>query len=154
MSGLGIPIEPNVDVQSSLETYLIKNDAWITFIPTVTQLGAITLTVTFARYIVLADTVVVQVRLAITSAGTAGNAIVIAGFPAPILPTNTVASEHVVGTAVVQNTGTIFYQGALVYVGVNDFRIQAHNETGVVGITPSFALASGDFIGFQGTWER
>ncbi len=151
---MSIATERPDELNEIMQSDFLTNHAWVTFAPTVTQSGAVSLTVTFARYIVLANTVIVQARLAITGAGTGNNAIVIAGLPTAILPGNTVASEHVVGTGLVNDVGTLFYQGALVYVGVNDFRMQAHGVTGVIGITPNFALANGDFIGFQGSWER
>ncbi len=151
---MSVATERPDELNEILQSDFLTNHTWVTFAPTVTQSGAVTLTVTFARYIVLANTVIVQARLAITGAGTGNNAIIIAGLPTAILPGNATVNDHVAGNSVISNSGTAFYQGALVYVGVNDFRIIAHNTTDFIGVDPNFALANGDFIGFQGSWER
>lgn len=146
----------NTEQINELSAFFLTRDPWRTWTPTVTQSGSVTVTVTYARYVVLAQTVIVQARLAVTGSGTGGNDIVIAGIPAAIAPANYDAGSGVavVGTAVVLDNGTGFYQGALVAVGANDLRIQCHGETDRLGTGPSFALASGDAISFQGCWER
>ncbi len=151
---MSIATERPDELVEIMQSDFLTNHAWVTFAPTVTQSGAVSLTVTFARYIVLANMIIVEARLVMTGAGTGNNAIVLAGFPTAILPANTVANEHVVGTFVIADVGTAFYVGAVVYVGVNAFRMFAHNETSFVGVAPNFALANGDVIGFQGSWER
>ncbi len=141
---------------SELEAFFLTRTGWQTWTPTVVQNVAVAVTVTYARYVVLAQTVIVQVRLVVTGAGTAGNDVRIQGIPSAIAPNRVDGSTAVAvcGTAVVFDTGTAFYQGALVAVGANDLRITCHNQTNRLGATPNFALANGDVISFQGAWER
>lgn len=120
--------------------------------PTVTQLGAVAVTVTFARYFIVGEVAIVQVRLVATAAGTAGNAIVIAGQPAVIQPVN--AGTSVIGSAMVLDQGTAFYAGALVAIGVTDWEIMLGDGRGAyLGASPSFALANTDVITFQAAYE-
>ncbi len=139
---------------NTFEGEFLTNHGWETYIATITQGVSVTFTPTYVRYIVLANLVIVQARVAITSAGTGNNAIVIGGIPASIQAGNTPSNQHVIGTALIENTGSAFYQGALLAVGAADWRIIAHNETGFVGTSPNFALADGDFIGWQASFER
>ena len=53
--------------------------AWVDWTPTVTQSGSVTVTVTRAKYKLINKVCHLNVLLAITGAGTANNAIVIAG---------------------------------------------------------------------------
>jgi hypothetical protein len=140
---------------NALNSIFLKRDPWVTYTPTITQSGAVTITVTYARYMVLANLIVGQGRVQITSAGTGNNPIVIGGIDAAIAPTNVgTAPTYVIGTAVISNTGTAHYQGALYAQAAADWRVQAHNVASPVGVTPNFALASGDFIGWQFAYER
>jgi len=125
---------------------------WVTFTPTVTQGVAVAATVTYARYWLTNNTVIVQVAFAITGAGTNGIAIVISGFPAAIQPVNA-AADSVIGVGIIRNSGTAFYHGAMIRFGVNDFRFLAHNTVNFIGGNPTFALANNDKISFQASYE-
>lgn len=127
---------------------------WQSFTPTINQGGAVAATVTFARYITLNDAVIMQARLAITAAGVGGNSITIGGFPTAILPTNAASAEHVVGTFLYFDAGVGFYQGALVYVGVNTFRGILDGRGNYFGLDPAVTTANNDNVGIQGSWER
>lgn len=146
---------PNADdTYNEFDARYLLREAWRSWTPTVTQSGSVTVTITYARYIVLARLVVVQARLAVTGTGTAANAIIIGGVPSVIEPANSGAATYVIGAGLVRNTGTAFNGGVLAAVGVSDWRfIQAGNNN-FVGIAPSFALASGDEIGFEASYER
>src|SRR5512138_2983596 len=74
---------------------------WAAWTPTVTQSGAVTVTVTYARYCLVGKVCHVQARLAVTGSGTETNAIVIGGQPAAIQPRYSGASVYVLGTAYV-----------------------------------------------------
>lgn len=134
---------------------LIKPEVgrWVDWTPTVTQLGAVTATVIYARYELSGNTVNAQMRLDITSAGTIANAIIIGGVPAAISPAN-VGSINVIGNGIVHDISTVVYEGSLVAVGASDWRFLVSGVNNYIGITPSFALASGDAISFQATYER
>jgi len=134
---------------------LIKPEVgrWVDWTPTVTQGVAVTVTVTYARYVVMDNTVIMVARLGVTSAGTGGSNIVIAGLPTAIQVANTDALG-VIGTGVISDTGVATYQGALIAAGANDLRVIAHNTSAYIGTSPSFALASEDVISFQAAYER
>lgn len=119
--------------------------------PTVTQSGAVAVTVTTARYSISGDICHVQVLLAITGSGTSGNAIIIGGQPAAIQPANT--GGIVMGSVRILDTGTAFYVGSVVAVGATDFRFYTDGTANYVGISPAFGLANGDSISFQASYE-
>jgi len=123
---------------------------WISWTPTLVQSVAVTFTLDHARYIALAQAVIMQVRLTATSAGVAGNNIIIGNIPSAISPINTPASA--VGSGIINNAGT--RRVGHVTATAVDFRMNADGFTGEIGTTPSFALANGDIIQFQATYER
>ena len=133
--------------------YLLR-EAWRDWTPTVTQSGSVTVTVTYARYIVLARTVITQAQLSITGSGTGNNAIVIGGVPSVIQPANNSGNTAVIGSALVFESGVGFWGGALVAFGASDWRITHGGNTSWVGITPNFGLSASDTIGFMATYER
>lgn len=123
---------------------------WVDWTPTVGQGGAVSITVSSARYVLLGDIVVAQGYLGVTGAGVAGNGIIIGGQPAAIQsPTGAV-----VGSIRIQDTGTAQYVGVLYVVGATDWRILCHNEGDYCGADPNFALANGDAIWFHASYER
>ena len=124
---------------------------WVDWTPTVDQNGAVAVTVTLARYMILGDLAVVQAYLAVTGAGNAGTAISIQGQPTAIQSANN--AVHI-GVGRVDDTGTASYVGALYATGATDWRIRAHLETANIGADPSFALANGDYIWLQAAYER
>ena len=125
---------------------------WVDWTPTVDQDGAVAVTVTVGRYMILGDLAVVQCDLDVTAAGTAGNAIIIQGQPTAIQSAN--HGSIVLGIATVNDAGTAAYVGALISNGATEWRIRAHNTTGSVGVDPNFALANGDAIRLSAAYER
>ena len=126
---------------------------WVNWTPTVDQGGAVTVTVTYARYTIAGNTAFIMGFLAVTGAGVAGNAISIQSVPSIIAPVN-LGSNGIIGGGLISEAGVTVHVGALFENGVSDFRIIADQNGTPVGITPSFALASGDAISFQGVYER
>ncbi len=127
---------------------------WVDWTPTVTQGVAVTLTVDYARYILLDQLVVTVVNLDITSAGTNGVAIIIGGVPTIIQPVNT-GLVDVIGNGVVNTVVPIVnHDSALISVGVSDWRFVANNSSNYVGFNPAIALANTDKISFQASYER
>jgi hypothetical protein len=112
--------------------------------PSLTQSGAVSKTVTYAKYCTIGPLMFICAQLDITGAGTGNNNILIGNLPAQP------AAVGVYGTAWVNNNGTAFYQGAAYYTtgagGV--FYFFAHLETSGMGIDPNFALANTDEISF------
>jgi len=132
---------------------LPERPRWIDWTPTVNQGGAVAVTVTVARYMVLGDLAVVQARLDVTGAGVAASHIVIAGQPAAIQSANA-ADAMMLGGAWVYDNGAALYVGALVTMAATDWRIICHNEVDFCGVDPSFALTAGDAILLQAAYER
>ena len=124
---------------------------WMDWTPTVDQGGAVAVTVLLARYMTFGDLAVVQANLAVTGAGNAGNAVSVQGQPATIQAANTGVA---IGIGWVYDATVGSYIGALHVIGATDWRIRAHLETSYVGVDPSFALASGDYIRLQAAYER
>ena len=126
---------------------------WTTWTPTVTQSGAVAATVTRARYKIVNKICHTEVSLAVTAAGTAANAITIAGHPAAIQPAYSHASGFPIGTAVIINTSTATYTGIVVATQATQFGFRYTVAEGWIGVNPNFALANGDFIFFSSTYE-
>jgi len=135
---------------------LIKPEVgrWVDWMPTVTQSGAVAVTVNYARYVVMANMVVGQARLTVTGSGTAGNAIIIGGMPVLDQPVRNGSNVDIMGSMLVLDSGLAFYHGALVAVGGADWRGIAHNLANYIGITPSFGLVATDVIGIEFAYER
>lgn len=128
-----------------------ENGRWRTWTPTVTQSVSVTVTINHARYIVISDSVTLECRLTVTGAGTIGTNIIIGGLPFTILNASGYDS---MGAGVVVNTGTTVYAGTVIAASATTVAIQAHSSTGVIGTTPSFALANTDVISFTAVYER
>lgn len=141
----------NSELVTELGTFFLTRDSWRTWTPTVTQSSGVTITVAYARYVVLAQTVILQADLIVTGSGTGGNAIVIGGIP--VAPAHT-GAFFPIGAAVINNFGTASYNCAVVPVGANDFRLLGYNTAGYVGVSPNFALAPSDAIAFTAMYER
>jgi hypothetical protein len=124
--------------------------SWRNWTPTITQSGSVAVTVTRARYCIVERIATVQFKLSVTGSGTAGNGIVIGGQPTEML---SAATEVTIGTALILDAGTAYYQGSVRVVGTNNWQAFAHLEAGAIGADPSFALAAGDVIFFHGSYE-
>lgn len=124
---------------------------WTDWTPTVTQSGAVTVTVTQAKYTKIGTLVVLDVSLAVTGSGTIANDIVIGGLPAACAPATT-SNQKTVGSGLITDTGTAFYPASVVAVSSSTFKLVADSQNGYVGSNPSFALANGDFISFVATY--
>lgn len=139
---------------SELGTFFLTRDAWQPWQPTITQLASgIGRTINYARYAILAQTVIIQVRMTLTGTGTANNAIIITNQPTVIQPAN-VGIAATIGVATIFDSGVGYYAGSLLAIGAADFRIVAHGQANYVGITPNFGLAANDIISFQAVYER
>lgn len=126
---------------------------WTSWTPTVTQSVGVTVTVSYAKYMIIGNVAIVLVRLTCTTAGTTNNNIVIGGQPAIIQPVDTGANA-VIGSGMILDIGAGHYQGSLIAVGATDFRFRRDDATNsYVGQSPNFALANTDQIGFQAAYE-
>lgn len=142
---------------NELSAFFLTTHPWRTWTPTVTQSGAVTVTVTYAVIKNLVDMVFAEVELTVTGTGTAANAISIAGIPTGFQVAGAgLGSRRTIGVVniVDQSTGT-HHIGALVANGANDLRGITNGVGNFIGITPNFALANdGDTISFSARWQR
>lgn len=122
---------------------------WTDWTPTVTQSGAVTVTVNEAKYAVIGKVLHLYAKLTVTGPGTGANAIVIGGLPIALAYGGV---DTAIGTGVVVDTGTANYTGALVAASVTTLKIVSHSN-GYIGVYPDFALAATDVITLSGTYR-
>jgi hypothetical protein len=122
----------------------------VDFTPSVTQGVGVTLTAYYSWYIRLGPLVIVASQLAITSAGTGGQPIVIGGLPPGAAPMN-VTSDPVIGAAQIIDAGVGYYEGNLTVKSASEFRMIPHTGN-YFGVIPNFALAANDVISFTGVY--
>jgi hypothetical protein len=133
--------------ESDINLYLTgEGGAWTTWTPTLTQSGAVTATVTHAVYGRWGRLIIANFRLAVTGAGTGGNAVTVS------LPVTAARANMMVGTGSVFDTSaSLGYSGNVFLPSTTtmDYRQQGtgtatDNRIGVAGFTA--ALAAGDGI--------
>lgn len=127
---------------------------WVDWTPTVTQSGSVTVTVTAAEYKLSQGKVDIYCHLTVTGTGTAGNDILVGGWPAAIAPSPTPVYWPV-GTGVIVDSGTEAYEGVVSINDVDTTKIALRSPTtnDWIGSNPSFALASSDQILFNMHWR-
>jgi hypothetical protein len=125
--------------------------AWTSYTPTLTQLGAVTKTVTYAKYTRLANCVIVRCVLACTGSGTANNLITVS-LPVTASQASDIpcgvgyvkATNWFPGEAITSTTTTIAFIDTSQAVAVG---------LGQTGSSAGGALASGNTVGFQAAYE-
>lgn len=130
----------------------VPMNAWETYTPTLTQSGAVTKTVTYARFVRIGRTIIVTVRLAVTGTGSASNAVVV-GLPVTAAAAVTRAA----------GCGSIFDTSAgLVYNGNADITTtttvqfwptSADSGSALGAAVFTAALAAGDEVAMHVTYE-
>lgn len=140
------------DAIVAIETQLALA-AWSTFTPTLVQGGAVTKTVTWARYKIINKLCHMEIRLAVTGSGSAGNNIIIGNFPAAATIRNTGSITIPVGIGLAQDAGSALYVGFASVDSGTSVAIRDSATQQIVGTNPSFALASGDTITLNLTYE-
>lgn len=126
--------------------------AWTAWVPTVTQSGAVAVTVTHAAYTKVGRTVTISAEVSVTGTGTAANPVVIGGLPFPAA----ITSYQAIGVAnLYDNSAGDDLTGVLTFNSSNNtLRMLSTRANGLLG-NSSFtaALANLDNITFQGTYE-
>lgn len=126
---------------------------WTTYTPTLTQSGAVTKTVTYAKYEKVGRMVTVNVRLDVTGAGSANNAVTVSlPFTAATSAIDIGVGRIVDASAAQGFTGTA-YLASTSTVYLNDTTQAAAVALGQTGAAFSAALASGDSITCSFTYE-
>ncbi len=125
--------------------------AWTSFTPTLVQLGAVTKTVNYARFIRIGRLIISQVRLTVTGSGTGANNVFI-GLPV----TAAGADGRPWGTGEIFDTSAgALYSGNVITLGTTDVIIRAANTSvSALGTTTFTAgLAAGDEVGYSIMYE-
>lgn len=134
-------------------TNTIQNTgAWTDFTPGVTQSSALTVSVVFARYAIFGKTAIVQMQISISSAGSAGSAVVVTGIPAAIQPKQT-GTEVVCGSAVYLDSGTSYYNGHAIAASSTTMKLLVGERADYLGSSPNIAAASGDKVMVVAVYE-
>lgn len=127
----------------------IKAEAWSTYVPTLTQSGAVTKTVTSAHYQQVGKTVRFQVALAVTGSGSSGSVIVVG------LPVTAKVSSMPMGSGWVwDNSAGHFLVGGAQGSGTSGVQLVANAaDTGLGAGNTAFGLASNDLVFVAGEYE-
>jgi len=122
---------------------------WIDFTPTVQQGGAVfpTFTATYAQYRVFDETAFIRMKVIFdgSTPGTAGNAIIVSGWPVAINPANSSLTTPV-GEFIIADTGTTYYTGTVVAASATTMQMIGSNYGSGMGLTPSFSLTTNDVV--------
>ena len=127
--------------------------AWRDWTPTVTQSGAVTVTVTEAKYCLVGKVCHIYAKLAVTGTGTGANAIVVGATPVAAQPAVAAGEGMVHGQAWVQDAGAANYYGLAVNSSGANWIFPDTNTREYIGVDPNFALANGDKIFFSATYR-
>lgn len=113
--------------------------AWNSYTPTLTQSGAVSKTVTYAKYLQFGKLFVAAFELTVTGSGTSGQPIYIG------LPITGAAGVTAVGTAwLFDSSAGVHYVGGFQRSSTTAAGIIVNGYGSFVGASPSLALASGD----------
>lgn len=128
-----------------LDVFPQNTEAWASYTPTLTQSTTPTYTVEYASYMKIGRMVTVQMSLGVTSAGTAGNAVVI-GLPTGI--GNPVGYRMLGQAGIYDASASAWYLGMAQYASTTTFTVVQSGFGGSLGAAGSFtaALASGDKV--------
>lgn len=123
--------------------------AWESYTPTLTQPGAITKTVQYAKYTQINKLCVVNVRLDVTGTGTGNNAVIVG------LPLTATNSTFVLGTVSIYDASAgITYSGACYFNSTTTVQFVGDwSGNTVFGINPNIALGASDQIHVSISYE-
>jgi hypothetical protein len=124
--------------------------AWTSYTPTLSQGTStnISKTVVYAKYAKLGKIVHANVRLQSTGTGQAGQAVVVT------LPINAASFSIPGGNGGIFDASVNNYTGFIWIASATTCSLVSHmNSDSLVGVNPSFAIASGDFINLTLMYE-
>lgn len=124
--------------------------AAVAFTPTLAQSVSVTASTATGRYFRLGVWVVYTIRLVASSAGTAGNTIVVGGLP--IVAGNTAAFAGPGFAHFARGTNPV-YPLAANWQTSSSLRFFANAGTGLFGANPAVTLTSGDEMNVAGFYE-
>lgn len=116
--------------------------AWTAYTPTVTQVGAVAVTVGYSKYTRIGKTVIWNFYLAATGAGTAGTGVTIT------VPVTAAATEAIKGSGILYDVSTTTpYNGTWTGASTTTAGFTGDWSGGNTwGLVPNLALAAGDLI--------
>lgn len=121
---------------------------WESYTPTLTQSVTVTKTTSYARYCQFQKTVIVQVYLVATSAGTAAQEVVV-GLPL----TATGSTGRAIGTGFIYDaSANVIYNMTSFLATTTTAKFFWQSGFGF-GFSPNIALANGDQLAFTFTYE-
>lgn len=116
--------------------------AWESYTPTLTQSGAVTKTVTYAKYTQINKLCIVNIRLDVTGTGTAGNAVVV-GLPL----TSATTTLSIGSVSIYDASASTNYSGTCYFISTTTVQFQGDwSATNFWGVTPNLGLAASDQI--------
>ena len=121
--------------------------AWVDYTPTLTQSATVTKTVVIARYCQFQKTIIGQLVLNATSAGTAGNAVQIG------LPIAARTAGAVLGSGYIYDASTNTIYGGPFYAFSGTTMAMFYQTGNPWGISPNIALANTDQISLIFSYE-
>lgn len=147
-AAFGIKVKDNFDAAFALGV-----DAWTSWTPTLVQSGAVTKTVTFAKYQRIGRTIHFRIKLSVTGTGTASNAVKV-GLPVACVET----ADYTLGQGFLfDSSASASYKAVMSPAGnATELFLLPTDGTvaNVLGLTAfTAALASGDVIACAGTYE-
>lgn len=125
---------------------------WTSYTPTLTQSGAVTKTVTYAKYQRVGRLITVTCFLTVTGSGTANNPVIV-GLPVAAASSTT---NLPMGTMFVFDNGTAWYHGVCLLSTTTSVWGLANADNVYLGQTGgdfAAALANTDVVGINVTYE-
>jgi hypothetical protein len=132
---------------------LVDVGVWTSYTPTVTQAATVAITVNHSQYTRIGRTIVWAFELAVTGAGTAGNAVVVT---TPVTTVGTGGSRFGLGVAQILDASASTRYVCMIEHGgaAGQFRfIHDTSGGGEFGTAPAITLASGDSIRGQAIFQ-
>jgi hypothetical protein len=129
----------------------IAPDPWTDFVPVLSQGVVVTKTVSYARYCRIGRMITACVELVVTGAGTGGSSINITLPVTAVRGTN----HYVVGTGWAFDTSAsqVYVGASRAFSTTNTDILQTNSGAATIGSNPNFALAAGDEVAYQITYE-
>lgn len=129
---------------------------WTSFTPTASQGASLTMSGLIAEYIIIGKTVHVHIEFSVTSAGTAGNAIVIASIPAAIAPLRSGGGygTDAGGGIIMDASPQTGYAVRALFNNTTTMQFWSNLGTNFLGVNPALTLASGDLIHINLTYSK
>ena len=127
--------------------------AWTSYTPVIKG-GAttVTATITYAKYVQIGKTVILQVQATVTSAGAASGRVTVS-FPSA-LPATIGGDMTVIGSFSIKDIGTAYYSGSALAFSTTTIAGLGYGGLDTMGVhTPAFTLASGDVVSISIMYE-